>query len=196
MPRNITANFLLGLQEPYLYPGIFVEIFFASGPVRLSTALNSIFLNGNIFTGVGSLLEVSTIEDGSSVRARGVSVTLSGIDPLLLPAALNEFQVGLQATIYLGLFGNEGGLLIHDSVIAWQGRTDQPTINFDEKTASIQLSLESVLLDMNTPVPYRYTNQDQQLFFPGDLGFQWVNSIQNVPIYWGENTNAGTDGNP
>lgn len=195
MPRNITSNFLLALQEPYLFPCILAEIYFASGPVRICTADQPKILNGIVFGGKGSLLEVSTIEDGSSVRARGVSVTLSGIDLNLLPAALNEFQVGLPATIYLGLFGGEGLSLVVDTVIAWQGRTDQPTIALDEKTASIQIALESVLLDMNVPVPYRYTNIDQQRFFPGDLGMIWVNSIQSIPIYWGQNTNSNP-GNP
>jgi hypothetical protein len=190
MPRNITSNYLLALQEGYLFPCIFLEIYFASGPVRICTASQGQILNGNAYIGVGSFLDLSTIEDGSTVQARGVSVTLSGIDPVLLPATLNEFQVGLSATIYLGLFGGEALSLVNETVIAWQGRTDQPTITVDEKSASIQMNLESVFLDMNVPVPYRYTNQDQQLFSPGDLGFQWVNSIQSISVYWGQPTNS------
>ena len=194
MPRNLTSNYILALGEGYLYPALFLSIQFASGPVNICTSYQPQLLNGVLYTGVGSLLEISTIEDGASVQARGVTVTLSGIDPTLLPATLNEFQVGLPATIYLGLFGGEGLSLINNTVVAWSGRTDQPTITVDEKTASISINLESVLLDMNIPVPYRYTNQDQQLFYPGDQGFIWVNSIQNIPIYWGQNTNS--DGNP
>jgi hypothetical protein len=194
MPRNITSNYLLALQEGYLYPAIFVAINFASGPVYVWSGYQPQILNGTVYTGAGSLLQVSTIEDGSTVQARGVSVTLSGIDPTLLPATLSEFQVGLPATIYLGLFGGEGLALVGNTVVAWAGRTDQPTITVDEQTASITINLESVLLDMNVPVPYRYTNQDQQLFYSGDLGFSWVNAIQQIPIYW--NQTANSDGNP
>jgi hypothetical protein len=194
MPRNVTSDYLLALQEGYLFPAIFVQITFASGPVNICSCYQDQILNGVVYTGVGSMLEVSTIEDGASVQARGVSVTLSGIDPTLLPATLSEFQVGLPATIYLGLFAGERLSLVDSTVVAWAGRTDQPTISVDEKTASISINLESILLDMNVPVPYRYTNQDQQLFYPGDQGFAWVNSIQSIPIYWGENTNS--DGNP
>jgi len=195
MPRNVTSNYLLALQEGYLYPCILLEIYFASGPIRICTAYQSLIMDGLLFTAAGSLLQVSTIEDGSSVQARGVSVTLSGIDPNLIQSTMSEFQVGLSATIYLGLFAGEGLDLVNNPVVAWQGRTDQPTITVDEKRASIQMNLESVLLDMNVPVPYRYTNQDQQLFSPGDLGFSWVNSIQSILIYWGTNTNSNP-GNP
>lgn len=177
-------------------PVILVQIQFASGTVYMSSFNQPLVLDGNVYTGVGSLMEIATIEDGSSVDARGTTVTLSGIDPTLLPAAMDEFQVGLPAAIYLGLFNTGGQQQISMSVLAWAGRTDQPTIASDESTASISINLESVLLDMNTPVPYRWTQIDQQHFFPGDQGFAWVNSIQSVPLYWGQNTNSGTDGNP
>jgi hypothetical protein len=195
MPRNITSNYLLALQEGYLFPCILIEIYFASGPVRVTTAWQDKILNGVLYTAVGSAIEVSTIEDGSSVQARGVSVTLSGLNLGQLAATLSEFQVGRSATIYLGLFGGEGLSLVVDTVVAWQGRTDQPTINIDRNTASISINLESALMDMNVPVPYRYTHVDQQRFFPGDLGFQWVNSIQSILVYWGTNTNSNP-GNP
>lgn len=194
MPRNATSQFIAALAESFLYPAILVEIQFASGTVYMASSYQPLFFMGQVWTGVGSLLSVSTIEDGSTVQARGVTVTLSGIDPTLLPAALNEFQVGLPATIYLGLYSAGGQNQISQSVVAWSGRTDQPTIAVDASTATISINLESALLDMNVPVPYRYTNQDQQLFYPGDLGLSWVNSIQSIPVYWGSNTN--TDGNP
>jgi hypothetical protein len=194
VPRNATSEFIAALAEGYLYPVILVEIQFASGTVYMSSSYQPLYYLGNTYTGVGSLLQVSTIEDGSTVQARGITVTLSGIDPTLLPAALNEFQIGLPAIVYLGLYSTGGQNQISESVIAWSGRTDQPTIAVDATTATISINLESILLDMNVPVPWRYTNQDQQLWYPGDLGFSWVNSIQSIPVYWGTNTN--TDGNP
>lgn len=194
MPRSISPAFLAALTGQSLYPAIMVMITLATGPIYMWTGYNPITWNGVTWTGVGSMLEVSTIEDGANIEARGVSVSLSGIDPLLLPQALNEFQIGLPAIIYFAAANGEGGALIDSPVIAWSGRTDQPTISVDQSTATIALALESVLMDMNTPVPYRYTHVDQTRFFPGDMGMLWVNSIQSVPIYWGTNTTS--DGNP
>lgn len=194
MPRNLTSEYIQALAEGYLYPVWFVAITFASGPVYVCSYNQPLYLNGTLYTGVGSLLQISTIEDGATVDARGVTVTLSGIDPTLLPATMNEFQVGLPATLYLGAFNAGGEQQVSQSVVAWSGRTDQPTITVDEKTASISINLESILMDMNVPVPYRWTNQDQQLFYPGDQGFSWVNAIQSVPLYWNQDSNS--DGNP
>ncbi|HXP07570.1 MAG TPA: hypothetical protein VN828_03700 [Acidobacteriaceae bacterium] len=193
MPRNATSAFIQALGEGYLYPVLLLTIQFSSGPVYLSTSYQDLYYLGNTYKGVGSLLEISTIEDGSTVQARGVSVTLSGIDPTLLPACLNDLVTGLPATIYLGL-STYGSYLVSNSVVAWSGRTDQPSITISEKTASITVALESNLMDMNVPVPYRYTNVDQQIFYSGDQGFSWVNAIQLIPIYWGNTSNS--DGNP
>jgi hypothetical protein len=194
MPRNVTSDYILALNSGSMYPCIFVEIYFASGPVRLCTAMYDTLLNGNTFKGVGRFLEISTIEDGATVLARGISVALSGIDPTLIAAALDQFQVGLPATITLGLLGSEAFPgLVNLPVVAWQGRTDEPTIMVDEKTASISVNLESALLDMNTPVPYRWTAETQAIFFPKDKGFRFVTSIQNVPTYWNQvESNNGT----
>jgi hypothetical protein len=195
MPRpNITSEYILALEKPYLYPAIFVSVTFASGTINIWNGYGEAILQSVVYTGVGSLLQISTIEDGSSVEARGVTVSLSGIDPTLLPAALDDYQVGLPATIYLGLFGGRGLLLVNEPLIAWQGRTDQPTITSGPTTATISLNLESVLMDLNTPIPWRYTQVDQNIFYPGDPGFMWVNSIQSIVINWNQQSNS--DGNP
>jgi hypothetical protein len=194
VPRNIGAEFLLALQEGYLYPVMFVEMYFATGPVRVCTWNQDLLLNGNVFEATGNLLQLSTIEDGSEVHARGINVSLSGFDPTLLPLVLNDFQVGLPVTIYFGTFDSQTSQQVSNSCIAWQGRTDEPTITVGADTATISIACESILMDLNTPIPWRYTNQDQQLFYPGDLGFQWVNSIQSIVIYW--NSAATSNGNP
>lgn len=195
MPRNVTADYILALNEGYLFPAIFIAITFASGPVYFWSGSGQKIFQSQVYTGVAGALSISTIEDGSDVRSRGVTVTLSGFDPTLLPSAMNEFQVGLPATIYLGLLAGEGLGLVDDTIVAWAGRTDQPTIDVPgPESASISINLESVLQDMNTPVGYRYTNVDQQKFYPGDLGLSWVNPIQSIAIYWNQQSNAS--GNP
>jgi hypothetical protein len=67
---------------------------------------------------------------------------------------------------------------------------DQPTIDVDGTTATIAINCESRLLDMNVAVDRRYTNEDQQLDHPGDRGLEFVNSIQEVVIYWGRSPSS------
>jgi hypothetical protein len=194
MPRSVTSAFIAAMGAPLVYPCLFLEIYFAAGPVRMCTAYQDKILNSVVFKGVGNFLDVSTIEDGSTVTARGLSVSLSGIDPSLLAETLTQFQVGMSATITLALLASEvNDLPVNSPVVAWKGRTDEPTITISGQSATITVALESILLDMNTPLAWRYTPQDQKLFYPHDQGFDFVNAIQNLPIYWSQvESNNGT----
>ena len=89
----------------------------------------------------------------------------------------------------MGLFDDSGNL-IDSPVCAFSGRTDQPTIDVSKDTCSISIACENKLLMMNNSVQRRYTNEDQQIDYPGDRGLEYVNSIQQVTIYWGRSPSS------
>ena len=195
MPRpNVTAEFEAAIDSGMIRPALLVEANFTSGPVYLWTGRGTLAVTslGRTFSGIGSLGSVSTIEEGSSVEARGVVLTLSGIDPTLLGDVLNEFQVGLPAIVWLALF-DENNVLIPDPVISFSGRMDQPTLEVGGETAVISINCENRLLDMNVSVERRYTNEDQQRDHPEDRGFEFINAIQSVTIYWGRTPNSSNN---
>ena len=184
MSRPITAGMLGAIQANQLLPAIFVQATMASGTVYLWSGLGSIAWNGQTWQGVGSLLNISTVEEKAEVRATGISITLSGIDSTLLTDVLGEFQLCGPVTVFLGAF-SAPGTLIANPITVWSGLLDQPTIDVSADTASISINCESRLIEMNVAVDRRYTDQEQQLDHPGDVGFSFVNSIQDQPIYWG-----------
>lgn len=185
MPRSgLTGGQLAAVQSTNLRPAFFVEAHFVNGPIYVWSGRGSIVWGGHTWLGVGSLGSISTIEEGSSIDAKGITITLSGIDSDLLGDILTEFQVGLPVIVNLGLF-DATLTLIDTPVIAWAGRMDQPTIDVDGQTCTISINCENRLVEMNVAVDRRYTNEDQQLDFPGDRGMEFVSSIQDVTIYWG-----------
>jgi hypothetical protein len=184
MPRDCTSDFIAALNDSVLRPAFFVEANFVSGPVYLWSGRGSLEWNGNTWLGLGSLGSISTVEEASTIEAKGITLTLSGIDANIAKLTLSEYQVGLPVLIYLALF-DETGTLIDSPVLAFSGRMDQPTIAIDNKSCTISINCESKLLLMNNSVQRRYTNDDQQLDYPGDRGFEYVDSIQQMTIYWG-----------
>jgi hypothetical protein len=188
MPRAMSADMLAALQATELLPAIFVQASFASLTAYIWSGVGTIDWNGQTWTGLGSFLGLSTSEDGVNVEARGITITLSGIDPTLLAEALDDFQLGLPVTVYLGLYSS--GSLLDSPLTTWAGRMDQPTIDVTADEAVISINCESRLIDMNVPVDRRYTNIDQQRDFPGDLGFQFVDSLQQKTLFWGNFPNS------
>jgi hypothetical protein len=135
---------------------------------------------------------IAPIEEGATVEARGTTLSLTGIDITLLGDALTDVRQGLPVTVWFALF-DETLALIPNPVIAFQGRMDQPTISHDGQTCTLSINCESRLMDLNVAAERRYTNEDQQRDYPGDRGMEFVNSIQEVTIYWGRTPSSANN---
>lgn len=192
MPRALSSGMLAAIQATSLSPAIFVEMHFADGVQRVWSGIGTILFNSVNWLGVGSFGGVSIIEEGTGVEAKGITLSLSGIDQSMLAEALQNLQLGLPVTVYLGMFDGSGNL-ISTPTIAWAGRIDQSTIEVGAESATISINCENRLLDMNVPVDRRYTHDDQQIDFPGDLGFFFVASIQEQTIYWGRTPSSSNN---
>jgi len=185
MPRNISTPMLTALSQTILRPALFVSATFASETVYMWSGSGNTTWNSQTWTGTGALLGITTPEDGSTVEARGISITLSGIDPVVLPEMLTDYKLGAPAAVYLGLY-DATNTLISSPATSWKGRMDQPTIDVDTDSAVITINCESRLIDMNVASDRRYTLEDQNRDWPGDLGFSFVNAIQQQTLFWGK----------
>jgi len=184
MPRNVDPSIIQALQQPNLQMAVFVTMTFATGTVNIWSGQGNVTWQNTVWTGAGSLLGIDGFEEGTTVMARGITLTLSGLDPALLADAVNDFQLGLPVAVYLGFYVN--GALNANALTSWAGRMDQPTITVSGTEAHIAINCENRLLDVNVPSDRRYTLQDQQMTWPGDLGFQFVQAIQEINIAWGQ----------
>jgi len=62
---------------------------------------------------------------------------------------------------------------------------DQPEVNVSAQSATITINCENRLIDMNVSVARRYTSDDQNQDFPGDLGMNFVAGLQVAAVNWG-----------
>lgn len=187
MPRpGLTSEMASALQAGELLTVMFVYAKFLDGEVRLWTGYGPLEWNGQTWQGIGTLLSISSIEEGTDVEFRGITLGLSGFDANLIAEALGQVQQGLPVVVYLGLFypGSPYGI-IRDPLISWAGRMDQPVINAAGDTATISLSCENRLSGMNVAVDRRLTHEDQSRDWPLDTGLIFVVSIQDQVLYWG-----------
>ena len=173
---NIPSNF----TDKELTLFFAFEAFFDSGPVRLWTGFGEIQFNGNTYTGAGNLLNVSEIHEGSEIEARGVRIALSGIPSELLGLALNEPYQNRELRIYVGTLDNS--TQVH---LLFRGRMDTMELQDSGDTASIALSVENRLIDLERNRIRRYTAEDQKSLHPGDTGLDYVAGIQGKPLTWG-----------
>lgn len=190
MSRNLTTAVQNQLAASELQPFFAIKLAFDSGDVKLWTGYGDITVASETYTGGGQLLSISPIEETVEVAARGVNFALNGIDSSLVSVALTENYQGRSAKVYLGVISS--GAVVSDPYLVFDGRMDVMTIEDVGDTASISLSAESRLIDLERSRVRRYTNSDQQNQFPGDTCLRFVADLQDKEIAWGSGKDDGS----
>lgn len=184
MSRNMqTANAAAVEDDEVRLIGFF-EGEFATGPVRLWTGYGERSWDGKTWLGAGALLAVGAIEETNGVVANGLTVSLSGIPLDMIALAINEARQGAAGRIWVG-FCDEQWALVGAPELLFAGLLDVPQIEESGDTATISISYESQLIDLQRPREWRYTHESQQQISPGDRGFEFVTSIQDIDLKWG-----------
>jgi len=184
MSRNLTAAAITETTAQNLRPILLVQGYFVSGWLYLWSGYGSIVWNSQTWTGAGELLSVSPLTENSDVMAEGVQISLSGIPADLISKALSEVRQGAPMIIWQG-FLTAAGAVVSSPNQAFAGRMDTCSIAEGAETARITLTVESRLADLKRSRERRYTHDDQQIDFPGDLGFEFVAKLQELSLVWG-----------
>ena len=184
MARALTSGVVAEVTATSLRPILLFEGDFASGFVRFWTGYGTLTWNSNTWTGAGNLIGVSQVEETTEVAAKSLTVSLSGIPLANISLVLSNARQGRLGKIWLGVL-DASGAVIADPYLAFTGRLDVPVIEDSGATATISVSYESRLIDLERPRGRRYTHEDQQIDYPTDLGFQYVSTLQDTQITWG-----------
>ena len=172
-------------NDDSLAPFFAIDLAFDSGAVRLWNGYYDLTVDGEEYIGSGSLLGISSIDETAEIEANGVTITLSGIDSSLISVALTENYQNRTAKIYIGAIADNGTV---SSYQIFSGRLDVMTIEESGETATIAVTAENRLIDLERPRTRRYTSEDQKSLFPGDLGLDYVNDLQDKTLDWGRST--------
>jgi len=192
MARNITSAFNTAITSQVVRPFLAVELEFSTGTLRFWNGYGDISLTAgggtNTYTGLGDLMGVSAITETDQVQAIGASLQLNGIKSSLISAALSANYTNRNASIYLGLFDSSKSV-VADVYTLFKGKMDIMKIDEGAESASITLNLENRLIKKKKKNERRFTHEDQQNRFSGDLGFDLVPDLQDKEIIWGKKSN-------
>ena len=168
---------------PAVAIALLLELDFLPEPMRLWSGVGEFVWDNRTFTGAGTLLGVSDTPESTDVRANGVTLSLSGVPPEVIAAALDVTWQGRAATLWKALL-TDGGALISEPVQILAGRMDALTWQ-EGQDATINLTVENRLVDLERARVIRYTSADQAQRYPGDRAFEYVESLVEREITWG-----------
>lgn len=190
MSRNLGSSIVSEITSAQMSPFLLFEGEFASGTLRLWSGIGDLSWNSYTWTGVGSLASISSVTETADTSAQGITVSLSGIPSSLVSLFLGDVRQGSAGKVYLG-FTDSSGDVISSPYMLFEGRLDVPAMEESAESAVISITYESRLIDLERPRESRYTNEDQQREFAGDLGFEFVPSLQDISINWGRTDSSG-----
>lgn len=182
--RDLTTAMKDAIADGVVRAIFFVEASFASGFLRVHSAIGTITWDGKTWIGVGSLGQIKSLPETSELQAQGMTLALSGIPSDLAGKVLADIRQGQPCRVWFGCLDSSNNV-IADPCVAFAGRIDIGSIDEQPETITASVTVENKLIDMQRVRERRYTPHDQQFDFPGDLGFDYVASVQQWNGTWG-----------
>lgn len=182
--RNLTTNQTAAVTSPVIQWAMLFDLTFADNTYHVWSGVGPLVVGATTYLGVGTAGKVTTISEGTGVEAKGITLTLSGIDPTWLAESIAEVNLASRAKVYLAFFNTATGSLIDSPLVIFTGIMDGPSFDLDTKTASISIDVESKMVDLNRSRGGRLTDQDQKGRYPNDNSLQWVSYNADRCLIW------------
>jgi hypothetical protein len=188
--RGASAGVLTELNADSNRPVYLIEIQLDAGTVYMCNHDRTVTWNANDYLGVGYFLGVDDIEETLDFILSGVSGLLSGVDQSWVSTVLSIDYTDRPIVIYQGFLDTDFKTPITDPFKIFEGRIsaaeveDDPGAENGSGTTVVRLEASSLWTDFERRPGRRTNHEIQQLYFAGDLGFEFASEFTEK-IYWG-----------
>jgi hypothetical protein len=179
MARNVPAALLTAFAQPSVEPFYAIEMLFDTSPVRFWTGLGDRTIQGQTYIGAGSLLTIGDLEEIGDLSAKSATITLSGVSTDIVALALVEKYQRRPCRVLFGVVG------VTDVIEMFSGKMNVMTIEDAPDSATISLTIESRLVELQRAVPRRYNHESHVSRYPDDMFFSLVADLQDRQVVWG-----------
>lgn len=166
-----------------LRPVYFAAISFQSGVLRVNSSDRHITVDGEVYSAVGSLGQISEYAATTGTAATAMRLTLTGLPNAQAQQIANENAINHTVVMRIGLM-DAAHAFITTPFIWFIGRVDSISLNIG-RTTSVSLSASSRLINWAKATNGRYTHEDQQSKYPADKGMVFISQLPQRKILWG-----------
>jgi len=165
-------------------PFLLFEANLDSGDLNFWTGVGDLVWNSTTYSGSGDAIRLQPAEETQDLRATGAQCIIAGISSAILAAVLAEPFQQRPCRIRMGALdrSNDPPSVIVDPLLMFDGRLDQMNWTDEGDTATIVVTAESRLIDLENPRERRLTPEDQKQLYPGDTSLDRVPALQNREI--------------
>lgn len=191
--QGIDTSITNRLADDHQQLFIAVKAEFDTDDILLWSGNDDLVINSETYTGAGTLLTISNVEESREIKSSAISIALSGMDSTVLSYALTENYQNRPITVFMGFLmggSNESA----GEMTVFKGRMTNITISDDPNGSTVNVDAENRLIDLERPSNLRYTAESQQFLHSGDTGFNRIQQLQDKQITWGQKNDTVTGG--
>ena len=181
MSRSMSASMIAQFSAPSLNPITMVDLDFSSGWVRAWTGYGDLTWSSNTYTGVGTLMAVSSIPEQQGAITTEATIYFTP-QASLLALALGEAHRGRKGIIRIGTMN--GTDLIEDPLTVMRGIMEPMLLRDEGEQGRIELKIVNRLNRFSETRERRLTDQEQRRRYSLDAGLEFVTSIPEKRITW------------
>tara|TARA_R100001377_G_scaffold8546_1_gene4466 strand:+ start:52 stop:606 length:555 start_codon:yes stop_codon:yes gene_type:complete len=182
MSRGIHSDVITELAKDAFNMAHLVSIDFST-PVYLTDYSHDIVFSNNTYSSSSHLLGMADVNETSDAQIGTFTINLSGVNQTFIAILLSENYIDRGVVISRAIL-NSAGAIIGVPIPLYKGRIDGFAIKDDKSTSQINLSTASHWSDFEKESGRRTNHNSQQIFFPGDKGFEFASSAVK-DIKWG-----------
>lgn len=184
MSRIVPSSILTALAHGEIEPFYAIELDLDSGPLRVWTGYGDRTIDGQTYTGGGDLIGIDGLEEVADLSAKQVTLTLSGMPASFVSMALQEPYQRRKARILWSVKSIPGVVTVAstDFVEVFNGSLNEMTIEDGPESGTIQVTVDSKLVELERASNFRYTSESHKARHPNDTFFDFVASIQDKGV--------------
>lgn len=174
---------------------LFIKIVTPSTTLLFSDLNATVTINGDSYTGVGKLMDVTSSSSELRVTGNDVSISLSGIPNSSIEEINNIKLKGASVDIIRGIFNATTGAFLNitgNPVGRFRGFVDNYTLNeeydINTRTSSntLVITCASIVDILSNKIVGRKTNpSSQKRYFPNDLSMDRVPNLESATFNFG-----------
>ena len=163
---------------------VLLDIAFPSGTLYATSAERPIAYNGNRYNPSGSFTEANGFAETLDLKARRVSIRMSGVDAALITKLMDDAYNFAEANIYLAFCDENWKLVTDPHVLGDALLLSGASITLDQGSGMAEINAETRDILNARSSAQLATPESQQLRYPGDSGMNAVRVIMDIEVEW------------
>lgn len=180
--RTLSTAFKNAITAQTVRPVFLLELELNSGTLRYSTTHFDVSYDGHTWAGGSIFLSPSQFTLTNDLTIDGITIGLAGASSTMVSLVLSQLNQYDPMKYYFGVLDTDDTVL--DAHLLFDGYIDSTSIDDEGNFSQIYIDGETDLALIMDALDWKYNQQTQQRFDATDIGFEYMEQMQNWTGTW------------